>query len=39
MTQKAVAVFPKSREQNGVSVVFGVGNEVTSDGAGHKGFS
>jgi hypothetical protein len=35
-TQRAVAVYPKSREQNGVSVVFGAGNEVPSDGAGTK---
>jgi len=33
---KAVGVFPKSKEQNGVSVVFGVGNEVTPDGPGIK---
>ena len=32
----AVAVFPKSKEQNGVSVVHGVGNEVTPDGLGTK---
>jgi hypothetical protein len=35
-TQKAVAQFPKGKEQNGVSVVFGVGNEVTPDGPGAK---
>jgi hypothetical protein len=35
-TQRAVGVFPKSREQNGVSVVHGVGNEVTPDGPGTK---
>ncbi|MGD0479277.1 MAG: hypothetical protein ABSA42_03845 [Terracidiphilus sp.] len=35
-TQRAVAVFPKGKEQNGVSVVHGVGNEVTSDGPGTK---
>jgi hypothetical protein len=32
----AIAVFPKSKEQNGVSVVHGVGNEVTPDGLGTK---
>ena len=37
MGQKAVAVFPKSsKEQNGVSVVFGVGNEVTPEEPGAK---
>ena len=36
MAQKAVAVFPKAKEQNGVSVVHGVGNEVTPDGPGTK---
>jgi hypothetical protein len=36
MTQKAAAVFPKGKEQNGVSVVHGVGNEVTPDGPGTK---
>jgi hypothetical protein len=36
MAQKAVAVFPKSKEQNGVSVAHGVGNEVTPDGPGTK---
>jgi hypothetical protein len=35
-TQRAVAVFPKSREQNGVNVVHGVGNEVAPDGPGAK---
>jgi hypothetical protein len=35
-TQRAVAVFPKAKEQNGVSVAFGVGNEVTPDGQGAK---
>jgi hypothetical protein len=35
-TQRAIAVFPKSHEQNGVSVVHGVGNEVTPDGLGTK---
>jgi hypothetical protein len=35
-TQKAVGVFPKAKEQNGVSVVFGVGNEATPDGEGAK---
>ncbi len=35
-TQRAVAVFPKAKEQNGVSVVHGVGNEVTPDGPGTK---
>jgi hypothetical protein len=35
-TQKAVAQFPKPKEQNGVSVVYGVGNEVTPDGQGTK---
>jgi hypothetical protein len=35
-TQKAVAVFPKSKEQNGVSVVFAVGNEVAPEGPGAK---
>jgi hypothetical protein len=34
--QKAVAQFPKSKEQNGVSVAHGVGNEVTPDGQGTK---
>jgi hypothetical protein len=35
--QKAVAQFPKGKEQNGVSVVFGgAGNEVTPDGPGAK---
>jgi hypothetical protein len=34
--QKAVAQFPKGKEQNGVSVVYGVGNEVTPDGQGGK---
>jgi hypothetical protein len=34
--QKAVAQFPKPKEQNGVSVVFGTGNEVTPDGQGTK---
>ncbi len=32
----AIAVFPKSKEQNGVSVAHGVGNEVTPDGLGTK---
>ena len=35
-TQKAVGVFPKAKEQNGVSVVYGVGNEATPDGQGTK---
>ena len=35
-TRSAVAVFPKPKEQNGVSVVYGVGNEVTPDGEGAK---
>lgn len=35
-SQKAVAQFPKPKEQNGVSVVYGVGNEVTPDGQGAK---
>jgi hypothetical protein len=35
-TQKAVAQFPKSKEQNGVNVVYGVGNEATPDGQGTK---
>ncbi|HKN20999.1 MAG TPA: hypothetical protein VJX73_06270 [Terracidiphilus sp.] len=35
-TQKAIAQFPKGKEQNGVSVVHGVGNEVTPDGQGTK---
>jgi hypothetical protein len=35
-SQKAVAQFPKPKEQNGVSVVHGVGNEVTPDGPGAK---
>jgi hypothetical protein len=35
-TLRAVAVFPKGKEQNGVSVVHGVGNEVTPDGPGTK---
>lgn len=34
--QKAVGQFPKGKEQNGVSVVHGVGNEVTPDGQGTK---
>jgi hypothetical protein len=35
--QKAVGVFPRGKEQNGVSVVlYGVGNEVTPDGPGTK---
>jgi hypothetical protein len=35
-TQKAVAQFPKPKEQNGVSVIHGVGNEVTPDSPGAK---
>jgi hypothetical protein len=35
-TQRAVAVFPKGKEQNGVSVLHGVGNEVTPEGPGTK---
>jgi hypothetical protein len=34
--QKDVALFPKGKEQNGVSVVFAVGNEVPSDAQGTK---
>ena len=33
------AISQSAKEQNGVSVVFGAGNEVTPDGPGHKGFS
>jgi hypothetical protein len=36
LARGAVAVFPKGKEQNGVSVVHGVGNEVTPDGPGTK---
>ncbi len=36
MAQKAAGVFPKSKEQNGVNVVFGEGNEVTPEGPGAK---
>ncbi len=37
MAQKAIAVFPQGKAQNGVSVVFGgTGNEVTPDGQGAK---
>jgi hypothetical protein len=32
----AAEQFPKGKEQNGVSVVYGVGNEVTPDGQGGK---
>ncbi|MDR3753783.1 MAG: hypothetical protein P4K93_14930, partial [Terracidiphilus sp.] len=35
-TQRAVAQFPKPKEQNGVSVAHGVGNEATPDGPGAK---
>ena len=35
-SQKAVAQFPKPKEQNGVIVVHGVGNEVPPDGPGAK---
>ena len=35
-TQRAIAVFPKGKEQNGVSVAHGVGNEVTPDSRGTK---
>ena len=34
--QKAVAAFPTGKQQNGVSVVFAEGNEVTPDGPGAK---
>lgn len=34
--QKAVGVFPKPHEQNGVSVTYGVGNEVAPDAQGTK---
>jgi hypothetical protein len=36
MAQKAAGAFPKPKEQNGVSVAHGVGNEVTPDGPGTK---
>jgi hypothetical protein len=34
--QKAVGVFPKQKEQNGVNVAYGVGNEIVADGPGAK---
>lgn len=34
--QKAIGVFPKSKEQNGVNVIYGVGNEATAEEPGAK---
>lgn len=34
--QKAVGVFPKPKEQNGVNVAYGAGNEIATDGPGAK---
>ncbi len=34
--ERALAAFPKSREQNGVSIVYGISNEVPSEEPGTK---
>jgi hypothetical protein len=36
LAQKAIAVFPKPKEQNGVNVTFGVGNEAAAEERGAK---